>query len=193
MAFKGRTTDKFVVPGTESQRAQDLLQEKFPIAAGASARVVFAAPEGEKLTDPENRAAVTASLEEAQGAKEVSTVTDPYESKAMTEDRRIGFADVYYPVPADEIDDAARDELAETAAPARDAGLQVEFGGNIVTEESEAGSEEHMSIRWARFITTAVVRGARPDDARPRMGMMVGLRTAARSRRRRPSAGRTTC
>ena len=40
-----------------------------------------------------------------------------------------------YPVPADEIDDAARDELAEVAAPAATAGLQVEFGGGLVTEE----------------------------------------------------------
>ena len=47
MAFKGHTNDKFVVPGTESQQAQDLLEQKFPGAGGASARVVFAAPKGE--------------------------------------------------------------------------------------------------------------------------------------------------
>ena len=57
-AFSGQFSTKFEVPGTESQRAQDLLHEKYPGAGGASARVVFAAPEGEKLTDPENRAAV---------------------------------------------------------------------------------------------------------------------------------------
>ena len=33
--FGGRTSDKFVVPGTESQQAQDLLEEKFPEASGA--------------------------------------------------------------------------------------------------------------------------------------------------------------
>ena len=43
-AFAGKTNDKFSVPGTESQRAQDLLREKFPGAGGASARVVFVAP-----------------------------------------------------------------------------------------------------------------------------------------------------
>ena len=51
VAFKGPTNDQFSVPGTQSQEAQDLLHEKFPGAGGASARVVFVAPAGEKLTD----------------------------------------------------------------------------------------------------------------------------------------------
>ena len=68
-AFSGKSSNKFEVPGTESQEAQDLLDEKYPGAGGASARVVFAAPEGEKLTDPENKAAVMESRRAgAQGA-----------------------------------------------------------------------------------------------------------------------------
>jgi RND superfamily putative drug exporter len=55
-AFSGTFSSKFEVPGTESQRAQDLLYEKYPGAGGASARVVYVAPEGEKLTDSENKA-----------------------------------------------------------------------------------------------------------------------------------------
>ena len=54
-AFSGKTSNEFSVPGTESQVAQDLLQDKFPEAGGGSARVVFAAPEGEKLTDAETQ------------------------------------------------------------------------------------------------------------------------------------------
>jgi RND superfamily putative drug exporter len=42
--LKGKTDDKFSVPGTESQRADDLLHKKFPGAGGASARVVYVAP-----------------------------------------------------------------------------------------------------------------------------------------------------
>jgi uncharacterized membrane protein YdfJ with MMPL/SSD domain len=173
MAFKGQTTDKFVVPGTESQQAQDLLQEKFPIAAGANARVVFAAPEGEKLTDPANRAAVMASLKEAQGAKEVESVTNPYKAKTLTDDGRIGFADVYYPTPADEISDAARDQLAETAGPARHAGMQVEFGGNIVTEESEAGSEGMGMM--VGFLVLAITLGSLLAAGLPLITALIGV------------------
>ena len=70
-AFSGEFSTKFEVPGTESQRAQDLLHEKYPGAGGASARVVFAAPEGEKLTDPANRAAVMESVAKASRADDV--------------------------------------------------------------------------------------------------------------------------
>ena len=141
VAFGGSTNDKFSVPGTESQQAQDLLEAKFPAASGTYARIVFAAPEGERLTDPENEAAVRATLDRARGAAEVSAVSDPFETKALTPDGRVGFGDVMYPVPAHEIDDVARDELADTAAPARAAGLQVEYGGGLVADEHAASSE----------------------------------------------------
>ena len=75
--FSGQTSNEFAVPGTESQRAQDLLHEKFAGAGGASARVVFAAPRGERLTDPENRAAVMASVARAKKAADVSFVSIP--------------------------------------------------------------------------------------------------------------------
>ena len=87
------------MPGTESQRAQDLLHEKFAGAGGASARVVFAAPSGERLTDPDNRAAVMASVSKAKKAEDVSFVIDPFSARALSADKRIGFADVIYPVP----------------------------------------------------------------------------------------------
>src|SRR5688572_18498132 len=70
-AFSAAFSSKFEVPGTESLRAQDLLHEKYPGAGGASARVVYVAPEGEKLTDPENKAAIMESAERAARAKGV--------------------------------------------------------------------------------------------------------------------------
>jgi uncharacterized membrane protein YdfJ with MMPL/SSD domain len=140
-AFSGQTSNKFVVPGTESQQAQDLLEKKFPGAGGASARVVFEAPAGEKLTDSENRDAVMKTVAKAEKASEVIKVVDPYEAKALTKDGRVGYADVIYPVPADEIKDESRDELAAIADPAESAGMQVEFGGGIVAEHTETSAE----------------------------------------------------
>jgi RND superfamily putative drug exporter len=139
--FSGRTSDKFEVPGTESQRAQDLLHERFPGAGGAQARVVYYAPPGEKLTDPENKAGVMASVDQLKKADDVETVIDPYQAHALTKDGRLGYADVIYPVPSDEIDSQARDELAAAADPARDAGLQVEFNGGLVDDSTTANSE----------------------------------------------------
>ena len=137
----GQTSDRFVVPGTESQQAQDLLARKFPGAGGASARVVFAAPAGASLNNARNRAAVEATLQRATQATGVSQVIDPYQAGTITRDGRIAYADVVYPVPADRISQAARHALAATAASARAAGLRVEFGGGLV-EESQSSSSE---------------------------------------------------
>ena len=141
IAFSGTTNDEFSVPGTESQQAQDLLHERYPGAGGASARVVFVAPDGETLNDPQNKAAIEESMALAAKAADVEAVIDPFTSNAITKDGTVGFADVIYPDPAHEIDDEARDALEASADPAKAAGMQVEFGGGLVTDESEESSE----------------------------------------------------
>jgi uncharacterized membrane protein YdfJ with MMPL/SSD domain len=172
-AFSGQFSTKFEVPGTESQRAQDLLHEKYPGAGGASARVVFAAPAGEKLTDPANRAAVMESVAEARKAREVSFAIDPFEGRALSESGRIGYADVVYPVPADEVDDAARDQLEASAEPARGAGVQVEFGGGLVTDESEAGSEAAGIMLG--FLVLAITLGSLVAAGLPLLTAILGV------------------
>ncbi len=172
-SFSGQFSSKFEVPGTESQRAQDLLHEKYPGAGGASARVVFAAPEGEKLTDPENKAAVMETVGEAKHASGVSFVIDPYRAKAISKDGRIGYADVIYPMPADEVSDAARDELEESAKPAHAAGMEVEFGGGLVTDESEAGSESAGIM--IGFLVLAITLGSLVAAGLPLLTAILGV------------------
>jgi len=173
VAFGGQTSNKFEVPGTESQQAMDLLEQKFPGAGGASARMVFAAPEGEKLTDAGNKAAVEASVGEAKQLDGIVTVIDPYEAGTISPDGRIGFADVVYPVPADQLDDAARDDLAATAAPARDAGLQVEYGGGVVTDE-QTSSAESMGMLIG-FVVLAITLGSLLAAGLPLLTAIVGV------------------
>jgi RND superfamily putative drug exporter len=172
-AFSGQTNDKFTVPGTESQRAQELLEQKFPAASGAYARMVFAAPEGEKLTDAQNKDAVMASLAQTKRASDVSQVVDPYTAHAISKDGRIGYADVLYPVPADKIDDGARDELSESAGPSRDAGLQVEFGGGLVTDESESNSEAIGMM--VAFVVLAITLGSLLAAGLPLITAAIGV------------------
>jgi uncharacterized membrane protein YdfJ with MMPL/SSD domain len=175
MAFSGKTNDKFTVPGTESQQAQQLLEQKYPAAGGAYARMVFVAPEGEKLTDKSNQDAVMASLAQTKKADDVSQVFDPYSAKAISKDGRIGYADVIYPVPADKIDDPARDELAASADPARAAGMQVEFSGGLVTEESESNSEAIGMM--VGFVVLAITLGSLLAAGLPLITAIVGVLT----------------
>jgi uncharacterized membrane protein YdfJ with MMPL/SSD domain len=140
-AFKGQTNNKFEVPGTESQQAQELLNQKYPEASGAFARVVYAAPEGHTLDELEYKAAVMDSVATAKGADEVQTVIDPYTAHAISKDGRIGYADVIYPTPASEIGETARDELAGVGEPAEHAGMQVEYSGGIATDGAKTNAE----------------------------------------------------
>ncbi|MFI6432688.1 MMPL family transporter [Rhodococcus oryzae] len=75
--LSGPTNDSFSIPGTPAQQAQDLMAERFPEAAGSdpfnslSARFVFAAPNGQTLTDPANEAAMDAVLDKVRGIEQV--------------------------------------------------------------------------------------------------------------------------
>jgi RND superfamily putative drug exporter len=60
---------------------------------------------------------------------------------AISKDGRIGFADVYYPVKAEEVEKSSADALEASTEPATKAGMQVEFGGGVVHEESESPAE----------------------------------------------------
>ena len=140
-AFSGKTNNSFTVPGTESQQAQELLEQKFPAASGAYARMVFEAPEGTTLDDPEVQAAVMASVEQAGTGAEVIGVVDPYTAGTISADGTIGFADVRYPVSASDIQSESKDQLEASAEPAEAAGLQVEWAGGVVKTESHSAAE----------------------------------------------------
>ena len=78
-----------------------------------------------------------------------------------------------YPVPADQIDDPARDELSASAEAARDAGLQVEFGGGIVTEESKSNSES-MGMMIG-FVVLAITLGSLLAAGLPLLTAIIGV------------------
>jgi RND superfamily putative drug exporter len=172
-AFSGKTSNEFAVPGTESQVAQDLLEQKFTEASGGSARVVFAAPEGEKLTDADNKAAVMESVENASKAPEVTAVQDPYSMGAISKDGRIGFADVYYPVKSEEVEKSSADALVASTKPATKAGMQVEFGGGVVTDESESPAEKIGLM--VGFLVLAITLGSLMSAGLPLITAVIGV------------------
>lgn len=152
--LSGPTSDTFSIPGTESQQAFDLLEERFPggNTDGATARVVFAASEGETLTDPDNQAAVEDVLAELTTAPQVAAVPDPFESGTVSEDQTIAFSQVTYAVPFFDLTDEAREALNLAAGTGRDAGLTVELGGEAAMAEQEAAGTEAVGIIVAAVV-----------------------------------------
>ncbi|MFI8892173.1 MMPL family transporter [Streptomyces paradoxus] len=144
----------FSIPGTEAQKAFDLLEQRFPgtSADGATARVVFKAPSGEKMTDPGNKATVQETVKELSDGSEVVRVTDPYQAKAVSKDGTIAYAQVSYKVSGMELDDAAKDALKDSAQDAREAGLTVEIGGDALQAVPHTGSSEIIGIAVAAVV-----------------------------------------
>ncbi|MGW7789049.1 MMPL family transporter, partial [Streptomyces tricolor] len=144
----------FSIPGTEAQKAFDLLEQRFPgmSADGATARVVFKAPQGEKMTDAANKRAVEKTVEELGSGSEVASVADPYTGHAVSRNGTIAYASVKYKVSGMELEDSSRDALKEAAQQARDAGLTVEVGGDALTATPETGSSEIIGIAIAAVV-----------------------------------------
>ncbi|MEU6301977.1 MMPL family transporter [Streptomyces chartreusis] len=144
----------FSIPGTEAQKAFDLLDQRFPgmSADGATARVVFKAPHGEKMTDAGNKATVQDTVKELSDGSEVASVADPYAAKAVSKDGTIAYASVKYEVSGMELKDASREALEDAAQDARDAGLTVEVGGDALQTTPETGATEVIGIAVAAVV-----------------------------------------
>ncbi|MFE0799488.1 MMPL family transporter [Streptomyces sp. NPDC058812] len=129
------------MPGIEAQRAFDLIGERFPgsDADGASARVVFIAPDGDKVTAAGHRSAVDAFVADVGDGPQVASAVSPFTADAVSEDASTAYATVTYKVKADDLTDAGRTELEEAVAEARDSGLTVEVGGTALASQPAAG------------------------------------------------------
>ncbi|MFF7775447.1 MMPL family transporter [Streptomyces tanashiensis] len=141
--------DTFSMPGTESQKAFDLLQKQFPDARadGAAARVVVRAPGAEKITSPARKAQVERLVADLAEAPQVAVVADPFVTNAVSGDRTTVYAYVTYKAKATELTDAAHDGLTGAMERARDAGLAVEAGGDAVEiEQAMSGTGEKLGI-----------------------------------------------
>ncbi|MCM3264687.1 MMPL family transporter [Streptomyces thermoviolaceus] len=144
----------FAIPGTEAQRAFDLLEQRFPGAGadGATARVVFRAPDGEKVTDAGRKAAVQKTLKELSASPEVASVTDPYTTGAVSKDGTIAYTSVRYQVPGIQLEDSSRTALQDAAQDARETGLTVEIGGDALSTVPETGATEVIGVVIAAVV-----------------------------------------
>src|SRR5690349_2343276 len=134
-----KTASSFTLPGTNSQRAVDLLQSRFPAQAGDADQIVFHAKSG-KLTDGAARAAVAATVGRVAGLPHVTSVTSPYAAgqHAISRDGTIGFATVTFDERANALPKAAVDRVITAAESARSASLDVELGGQAIEQAQQA-------------------------------------------------------
>ncbi|WP_371621529.1 MMPL family transporter [Streptomyces sp. NBC_01116] len=151
----GPASSSITLPGTEAQRAFDLLGEKFPAANadGATARVVLRAPDGEKISTPENKAALEATLARVKdSSSRIGQISDPFTSKALSADGTTAFAQVAYTATDADLTDGDHTGLDKALESGRDQGLTVEASGTALATPEESHTAEAIGFALAAVI-----------------------------------------
>jgi RND superfamily putative drug exporter len=170
------TATTFSLPGTESQRALDVLSEQFPAlgADGATARVVVEVPSGQRITTPDNAAKLETIVKALSGVPQVATVADPLQVKAISLDQRAAYIQVGFEVPATQVTTAMRDALKAVADDGRAQGLTVEVGGDALAVPTLVGGEEVVGVLVAAVVL-AITLGSLVAAGLPLLTALIGI------------------
>jgi putative drug exporter of the RND superfamily len=153
----GTFVDNFGTPGTESQKALDLLSQRFPAQSGDTATVVFAVDHGSLRSAA--RAAAIRDTARAIARQPHVTGVQPLQ---LSRDSRIGFLTVQYDRPAQDLQRAPGKRLASVAGIGEKAGIEVSRRGPIVDQAEQASAPvgELVGLAVAVIVLTLVFRSA---------------------------------
>ena len=176
-AAKGEYDDNFKVPGAQSQLAVDRLQADFPAAAGSTNNQIVFHARTATLAAPQAAAAIAASLHAASGLPDVVAVVPPVAGQSVSADGTTGFATMSFSKAAVDLQKNREFSKVEAAmAPARAAGLQVEYGGELVSiEEASTGSPSEAIGLVAALIVMLLAFGSVVAAGLPLATALVGL------------------
>jgi RND superfamily putative drug exporter len=124
----------FGLPGTQSQRALDLLKHDFPAQSGDADAVVFQVAHG-TVDSAAVRSAMTRLLGEVSVLPHVAGVVSPYGPRGSVQvsaNRKTAFATVNYDQPANVLANSTGKPLLTKVAAIHLPGMQVAVGGQVV-------------------------------------------------------------
>lgn len=127
-------SNDYEVPGTESGRAGELLQEGFTDLGGDTDTVVWHT-EGPTVRATDVERTMTRTLAAIEALPGVGDVTGPYGAAGngqVSADSRTAYATITFDHRADEIPQEQAQAVVDTAKEAASDGLQVELGGTAV-------------------------------------------------------------
>ncbi|MBQ1040345.1 MMPL family transporter [Micromonospora sp. C81] len=150
--LRGPTASNFTMPGTESQRALDLLSEQFPAASGATGTIAIKAPADGQLATPEGQAVVQELVQEASTLPGVVGAVNPFQVGAVSPNGRYALVQVQFATGGDEVTDEQRTAYEEVGAAVEAKGWQVAPGGEVLGGEPEIGSTEALGVLVAAIV-----------------------------------------
>ncbi|MEV2217218.1 MMPL family transporter [Streptomyces sp. NPDC050997] len=134
-------SNDYQVPGTESGRATQLLQDGFPDLGGDSDTVVWHTESGTvRAVDVEQTMART--LDRIEALPGVASVFGPYDSQGggrISADGHTAYATVTFDDPAENIDASEARAVVRAAEDAESGGLRVELGGSAIQSTESSG------------------------------------------------------
>ena len=163
----GSLKDEFEIPGSDTQRATDLIESEFASEQGGVLNLVFAAPEGERLDTPERKAAIESAIAELKGSAfapsedraGLESVGDPFSDQTFSESGRIAYAEAQFDRVIFDDDReavvAVQDAVREAVEPA---GVTVEFNGDAEFPPIEQGTQELLGLLAAIIVLLVVFR-----------------------------------
>ncbi|MEU9603183.1 MMPL family transporter [Streptomyces sp. NPDC048057] len=149
-------SNDFSLPGTDSQRAYDLMASAFPERSGDPTTVVWRTAAG-SVRDAAVRERLEPALKEIARMSGVGEVVSPYGpdgAGAVSADGRTAYATVVFVDRAEEVPKALVKDVIEQVEDARADGLRVELGGQAVVYANEppAGTAELVGIVAAAIV-----------------------------------------
>ncbi len=150
-----RQATNFSLPGTDTQRALDVLQREFPSEAGDTDQIVFQAKSG-RVDAASIRSQITPMLRQVAQVPHVSSVISPFSpagSDAISKDGRIAFATVNFDQRANQLPTSAIDQVISLGQGARSNDLQVELGGQAI----ETAQQPSFGFTTAIGVLAAIV------------------------------------
>jgi RND superfamily putative drug exporter len=173
--LSGPTSDAFTIPGVESIKAFETLEDKMGMAAdNAGARVVFTVDEDATLAEGDQRAAVEQALAQVAEGPHVVSVTDPFVENGLSEDGQTAFAQVAYDVQTIDVTDADREALFDAGRSAESADVQVEFGGDATQGVPEQSAAEVIGLVIAALVL-ALTFGSLVAAGLPLLTAIIGV------------------
>jgi RND superfamily putative drug exporter len=165
------------VPGTESQRAFDLVKDRFPgsSADGATARVVFKADAGHRVTSAANRATIESAVTSITSSSEqIASVADPFTTGTVNKAGTVAYIQVTYKTTPTELTDDTVNALKKVGDSARGPGLAVEIGGDALTTPPGVGGTELIGVLIAAA-TLLVTFGGLVAAGMPLLTALIGV------------------
>jgi RND superfamily putative drug exporter len=170
----------FTLPGTEAQRALDLLKAEFPAQSGDVDTIVFHS--SSTVDSPAVRAAVSKLLAEVARDPHVVSVISPYSPRGAFEISRDGataFATVNYDKPANQVPNAAGKPVLDQIAAVQVPGLKLTAGGQVIenAEGLNIGPATEVGV-LAALVILLITFGSLTAAGMPLLTAGLGLITA---------------